>query len=99
MLGAQMRITALRLGDTSFQARLSIEPILSQLEAIVLKALRDNNGLTCDELERITRLKHQTASARLRELVVRGLVYDTGVKRKTSSGRAACVWRAVNERD
>lgn len=52
-------------------------------------------GLTDDEIEVLTRLKHQTASARRRELVLLGLVVDSGHRRPTRSGRPATVWRAV----
>jgi len=52
------------------------------------------NGLTDEEIEHTLNLKHQTASARRRELVLGGLIHDSGQTRKTTSGREATVWRA-----
>jgi Fic family protein len=50
-----------------------------------------HGGLTCDELIQITGLLHQTASARMGELVKDGYLVDSGVKRKTRSGYPARV--------
>lgn len=49
-------------------------------------------GITDDELEMTLRMRHQTVSARRRELVLLGLVQDSGCVRKTRSGRKATVW-------
>lgn len=56
---------------------------------------RHPEGLTSDELERITGWPHQTASARLRELVLRGDAFDSADRRLTRQGRRAVVRRAV----
>ena len=48
---------------------------------------------TCDAVEVITGLSHQTVSARLRGLVLRGQIEDSGSKARTRSGRWAVVWR------
>ena len=53
------------------------------------------DGLTSDELERLTGWRHQSASARLRELVLFGHAYDSSDRRRTSSGRTAVVRRAL----
>ena len=50
-------------------------------------------GMTCDEVEYVTGLKHQTASARVRDLSREGKLEASGLFRKTSSGRDACVYR------
>ncbi len=52
------------------------------------------DGLTDDEIEHRTGYRHQTASARRRELVLAGLVFDSKRRRWTSSGRQATVWVA-----
>ncbi len=49
-------------------------------------------GATDDELEVALTLRHQTASARRRELVLLGKVVDSGRRRKTRSGCLATVW-------
>lgn len=50
-------------------------------------------GATCDEVERQLVLTHQTASARVHELMRQGVIFDSGVRRATRSGRKATVWR------
>lgn len=53
------------------------------------------DGLTSDELEAITGWPHQTASARLRELVLYGDAYDSPTRRLTRHGRYATVRRTL----
>ena len=79
--------------ETSEAAATSVERELGRLQADVLRFIEERAGATCDEVERGLNLRHQTASARVYELRERGLIEDSGAKRKTSSGRAAVVWR------
>jgi hypothetical protein len=85
--------------DTSLAAARAIVPDLQRLERVVLEAIMHinyvrNDGGACDhEIEFLTGLKHQTASARRRALVLRGLVEDSGLRRLTDSGRGAIAWR------
>lgn len=51
-------------------------------------------GMTCDEVEEAMELRHQTASARIVELVDDGSLTKTDRTRKTRSGRAAAVYIA-----
>jgi hypothetical protein len=51
-------------------------------------------GATDWELERDLRMKHQTASARRKGLVIKHLVCDSGMRRPTNSKRMATVWIA-----
>jgi hypothetical protein len=53
------------------------------------------NPRTCHEIEVMTGLKHQTASARIRGLFLDGKIRNTGQERKTDSGRLARVWAAA----
>lgn len=53
------------------------------------------NGATDDEMEAELGMRHQTVSARRRELVLKGLVRDSGSKRDTRSGRSATVWEII----
>lgn len=79
---------------TSADAAASIEPAdLSRLEALVLAEI-ERAPRTCDEIEQVTRLKHQTVSARVRGLVLRDRIVDSGERRETRSGRRAIVWAA-----
>ena len=80
--------------DTSLAASKAIVPHLQRLEAVVHEAIMEagSRGLCDHEIERATGLIHQTASARRRGLVLKGLVVDSGARRKTPSGRAAVAW-------
>jgi hypothetical protein len=62
----------------------------------VLGAIRDlgEHGATCDDVEVVLDMTHQTASARVHELAWAGFIQDSGRQRKTRSGRAAIVWVA-----
>lgn len=53
---------------------------------------RGGYGATDDEMEIYLDMRHQTASARRRDLVIAGLVKESGERRKTRSGRTANVW-------
>jgi len=80
--------------DTSQAAAESIDaPGLRAKALRILRAAPD--GLTSDELETITGWPHQTASARLRELVIAGDAWDSPDRRPTRHGRQATVRRAV----
>lgn len=60
----------------------------------VFKAIwHSKNGLTCDEVERVTRLPHQTASARMKELRDWGVIERTTETRLTRNKRHAAVHR------
>ncbi len=80
--------------DTSIAAARSIEPQLPKLAAQVL-ALIAAAPRTCFEVETETGLSHQTASARIRELNLKGKIQDSGQRRPTGSGRNAIVWKVA----
>lgn len=81
---------------TSAAAAASQQPTLGTKQAKVYQLLKgQSTGLTDDDLEGLTGWRHQTVSARRRELVLAGLVVDSGQRRITSSGRQATVWVAV----
>lgn len=78
--------------ETSRDAARSVEKSAPRLRQIVLQTIRDAvDGCTDDEIEIITGLSHQTASARRRELVLSGEIVPNGDRRKTRSGRTAVV--------
>lgn len=82
--------------ETSREAAESIKPDVGRLERLVLSVIRarGERGATDDEIELETGLRHQTASARRRGLVLKGLVISTDKTRPTRSGRNATIWRA-----
>lgn len=53
---------------------------------------RGRIGATDDEIERAMHRSHQSVSARRRGLVLKGEVVDTGIRRRTRTGRLAAVW-------
>ncbi len=81
--------------STSVEAAESMREAAPLLRERVRKwiASRGEHGATCDEVERHMALRHQTASARVNELMREGRIYEAG-RRPTSSGRQATVWRA-----
>jgi hypothetical protein len=83
--------------DTSRAAAESMAPHVSEIERNVLDFVIDAGprGATCDEAETLLEYTHQTASARLRGLVLKGLIRDSGARRPTRSGRAARVYVAT----
>jgi hypothetical protein len=81
------------LPATSHEAARSMESHVKQVRKGIAGFLRDRpQGATDDEIEQGLNLKHQTASAARRGLVIAGLVRDSGEVRKTRSGRNAIVW-------
>jgi hypothetical protein len=83
-------------GDTSIAAAKSVEPSATALRKKVLDyASLQHEGVTCDDVEAKLSMRHQTCSARIRELVMFGQLVDTGARRKTRSGRSARVYRAT----
>lgn len=83
---------------TSVAAALSLLPVVAPMRERVRAVLAEIAktslvGATSDELERWLGLKHQTVTARVRELVLLEQVEDSGLRRKTAAGRAAVVWR------
>ena len=83
--------------ETSEEAAKSIKPSSLRSKVASMLRLRGLFGSTDDELEVSLGLRHQTVSARRRELVLLGKAIDSGAKRVTRSGRKATVWIACEE--
>lgn len=65
-------------------------------EARILAAIEYMGACTCDEVEVLLCLSHQTCSARFADLKRAGLIEPT-TRRKTRSGRWAMAWRKVKK--
>lgn len=80
--------------DTSRQASQDIKDATASLRDRVFREIKDAHvvGATDDELEKVLDMRHQTCSARRRELVLLGYIVDSGRRRRTRSGRSAIVW-------
>jgi len=84
-----------RGSDTSKEAALMVEPSAESMRGKILEWITSRvHGATCDEAEVFTGWRHQTVSARTRELVLGGFIYDTGDRRATRSGASARVYKA-----
>ena len=82
-----------RDSDTSAAAAATINgDRLARLEARVFEVLA-RRPQTCDAVELTTGLSHQTVSARIRGLVQRHRIIDSGRRDRTRSGRLATVWQ------
>ena len=83
--------------DTSREAAKAIEGDVARLRARVLHFISSQGawGATDDEIERVTGIIGSTVRPRRGELRARGLVKDSGERRKTRSGRNAVVWVAT----
>lgn len=83
---------------TSAEAAATIpDEELARLEQRVYETLQTPR--TCDEVEVLTGLAHQTASARIRGLVLRRQIINSGEKRITRHNRRAVVWRRRTAED
>ena len=80
--------------DTSEAAARSMVEDAGQLREFVFSNISKSRGagMTCDEVEQETSMRHQTASARIRELAQKGRIVDSTRRRPTRSGRMAIVW-------
>lgn len=79
---------------TSKEAAETLIDSAGSLRARILSFIvaRDSRGATCDEVEVALGLRHQTASARIRELFLLGRIKDGEWERRTRSNRWAVVW-------
>ena len=90
--------------DTSREAADSIVQQVNGMCREVLNAIRESeDGLTCDEVEELLNMKHQTASARINDLanstpafiVKKQDEQGAFIKRANRSRRKAFVWFAA----
>lgn len=86
--------------DTSKAAAESIVSNAGAIRSQIYRHIQAHGerGCTCDEIESQLCISHQTASARIRELKVGGLLDQCG-KRNTRSGRKADVHVVVRVAD
>jgi hypothetical protein len=82
--------------DTSAQAAASIGDI-SGLARTCFDEIVLAGGATCHQLTQVLGRPHQTVSARVNDLMRRGWIVDSGLRRPTASGRQAIVWRPTQQ--
>jgi hypothetical protein len=81
-----------RHSTTSRAAARAAVPRVNELQARVLAFIRAQGGATDNEIQDALDMNPSTQRPRRIELMERGLVRDSGRKRKTPSGREAVVW-------
>jgi predicted transcriptional regulator len=81
---------------TSKAAAASVARTAASMRTKVFRAILEAGyaGMTCNEIEIALGMRHQTASARVRELFLLADINDWHLVRKTRSGRNATVWFA-----
>ena len=86
-----------RHSATSKAAAVAIEPVAGTQRALILSeiCMSGERGRTDSDLQAMCLLSGDSVRPRRGELQKAGLIVDSGRTRKTSSGRAATVWVAV----
>jgi hypothetical protein len=81
--------------DTELEAAESVTNVTGGLRVQALALLRATpHGLTDDEGGALMGADRLTFGRRRNELVIEGLVYDSGLRRLTPHNRRAIVWKA-----
>lgn len=82
--------------DTSMEAASDLAPKVGPLQRIALGAIRNAGcfGLTSDELMAIMGMERWSVQPRTSELKRKGLIRDSGLRRRNASGKHAIVWVA-----
>ncbi len=80
--------------DTSKAAAESMQESSATIRERVYRYIKNRGpqGATSEECETALNLRHQTASARIRELAMMLRIIDSVTRRETRSGRLAVVW-------
>lgn len=65
-------------------------------EIFRLLQLAGPQGLTAEDVEALTHLGHQTVSARIHDLELRGVIEAAEQRPTKRSGRPAWAWRAIS---
>ena len=83
--------------DTSIDAAESMLDVLNETQSVVYDAiwnLGPDGGISDDICESLPDMRYQTVTPRYRALLDKGLITDTGERRRGKSGRMQRVLRA-----
>jgi hypothetical protein len=85
--------------ETSVEAADAIASVSARLQRLALRAIHaaGTDGLTADELAATVGVTRWTIQPRTTELRRKGLILDSGVRRRNVTGKRAIVWTAVVE--
>ena len=83
--------------DTSVAAALELAPKLGRLQRMTVTAIRDAgaHGLTADELAARLGMDRSSIQPRTSELRRKGIIRDSGRRRRNATGKLAIVWIAA----
>lgn len=81
--------------DTSVASKSEITKKKNEYRRKIYYAIKWRGGKTCDEIEVMLGLRHQTASCFIRFLTQDGLLIASNERRMTRAGRTAIVWKTA----
>lgn len=86
--------------ETSIEAAEDVAPKCGRLQRLTFEAIRERGaaGLTFEEAANDLGLDFRSIQPRISELRSRGLVVDSGLRRRNSSGKRAIVWTLPEHR-
>ena len=86
-----------KLQETSLEAKESQKDKAPVDREIIMGHMKKYpRGTTCDRLEVLLGMSHQTTSARINDLARAGRIVDSGRREKTRTGRNAICWKVVS---
>lgn len=84
--------------DTSHDAAESIRgKIATDLENLVISALKQRGGMTSQEVADYLNMRRDQVSPRFAPLKRKGIIIESGEKRRGDNGRLSMIWRIVEE--
>lgn len=87
-----------KLPETSLEAKESQKDKAPVDREIIMGHMKKHpRGTTCDRLEVLLGMSHQTTSARINDLARAGRIVDSGRREKTRTGRNAICWKVVGK--
>jgi len=100
-IAKRSRVGGVRLSahatDTQRAAVRGMLPRSGSVQEKVLRVISSHpDGLTDHEIEKITGLSHQTASAARNSLMNKGFVRDSGIRRNNDNGNPSIAWVKVD---
>lgn len=80
--------------DTDIEAAETMPPKIGRVQRLALEAVRNagERGLTSDETAETLHSDRWSIQPRLSELRLKGLVVESGLRRRNSTGKNAIVW-------
>lgn len=80
--------------ETSIEAAEAIAPKCGRLQQMTLTAIREamGGGLTADEASERLEMDRWSIQPRVSELRAKGLIVDSGLRRRNLTGKRAVVW-------